>query len=246
VKRELKRRIKQDEFVSGFEHAWALLSQHRREVQVVVAVVLVVALGSWGVLTWRQQRTAKAEQAFAAALEIFDAPVTAELPLGAPPPTGTAYPTAVEKFRKAAAAFDEVARSYASQPAGLRALYYAGLSRMRSGETAEAEKQLSEVAARREPGALAPALARLALGELFRDTGRTDQAVESFRQIVDDTQAQVPRDYALISLAGTLEEARRPAEARAAYERLVREFPASSYAGEARRRAAFLQTAASS
>ena len=117
---------------------------------------------------------------------------------------------------------------------------------MEAGQATEAEKVLGQVAALRAPEALEPALARLALGELYRRSGKIDQAVDAFRQVVDDAQAPVPRDYALISLAATLEEAKRPTEARAAYERLGQDFPASVYAGEARRRAEFLQTAASS
>ena len=41
----------------------------------------------------------------------------------------------------------------------------------------------------------------------------------------------------LLELASTLESARRPAEAGAAYRRIVEEFPGSVYAPEARRRA---------
>jgi tetratricopeptide (TPR) repeat protein len=245
VKRQLKRRIKQDEFVSSFEQAWIFANQRRRELQIVIAAVLVLVVGGWAFSQWRERRTLEAEQAFAEAMEVFNAPVTSELPLGSPPASGTSYATAAEKYGKAAAAFADVAQRFASQPVGLRALYYAGVSRMELGETAEAEKTLAEVAARRDPEALAPALARLALGELFRKTGRSDQAVDAFRQVLDDEQAPVPRDYALISLAGTLEEARRFSEARAAYERLARDFPASVYAGEARQRAEFLATASS-
>jgi tetratricopeptide (TPR) repeat protein len=244
VKRELKRRIKQDEFVSGFEQTLAFARQRSKELQIVAAVVLMVAVGAWGVSAWQQRRALEAEQAFAGALEIFNAPVTAELPLGSPPPAGTVYATAAEKYNKAAAAFADVAQRFASQPVGVRALYYAGIARMEAEQTAEAEKTLGEVAGRREPGALAPALARLALGELYRRTGRTDQAVDAFRQVVDDPQAPVPRDHALLSLAATLDEAGRSAEARAAYVRLSQDFPASVYAAEARRRSEFLETAA--
>jgi tetratricopeptide (TPR) repeat protein len=246
VKRELKRRIKQDEFVSGFEQVWQFVQDRRKELQIVGAAALVLAVGAWGFSAWRERRTLEAEQAFASAMEIFQAPVTAELALGTPPPAGTVYASAAEKFGKAGAAFADVAERFASLPVGARALYYAGVARMEAGQTAEAEKALVRVAARREPQALEPALARLALAELYRKSGKVDQAVDAFRQVVDEAQAPVPRDYALLSLAATLEDAKRPAEARAAYERLGQDFPASVYAAEAKRRAEFLQTAASS
>jgi outer membrane protein assembly factor BamD (BamD/ComL family) len=44
-----------------------------------------------------------------------------------------------------------------------------------------------------------------------------------------------------MQLAGTLEDARRRAEAERAYARVVEEFPQSPFAGEARRRADYLK-----
>ena len=54
--------------------------------------------------------------------------------------------------------------------------------------------------------------------------------------------ANVPRDYALMSAAQTLEDAKRWPEARAAYRQVYEEFPASVFAAEARARAEYLQT----
>jgi hypothetical protein len=61
--------------------------------------------------------------------------------------------------------------------------------------------------------------------------------------VITDPETSVPRDYALHSLAGTLDDAGRYAEARAAFEELVQEFPASVYTPAARARADYLQTA---
>jgi outer membrane protein assembly factor BamD (BamD/ComL family) len=43
-----------------------------------------------------------------------------------------------------------------------------------------------------------------------------------------------------MGLASAQEEAKKPVDARASYERLLEEYPASVYAPEARRRAEFL------
>ena len=88
--------------------------------------------------------------------------------------------------------------------------------------------------------AIETGLARLALADLFRQTGRFDQAITSYQQLADEPDASVPRDHALMALSGTLEDAKRLPEAGAAYRRVADEFPQSPYAAEARQRAEFL------
>src|SRR5437773_5238748 len=114
----------------------------------------------------------------------------------------------------------------------------------RSKQYAEAEKGLRALAEKKDGTRLEPALARLALADLHRRQGQVEKAVEEYRALAGDSGLPLPRDYALMSLAGTLEDAKRLAEAVAAYKRLTEEFPASVYAGEARRKADYLQTAA--
>jgi TolA-binding protein len=114
------------------------------------------------------------------------------------------------------------------------------LARLELGDSATAETVLKDMAARREAGALEPALARLALAELNRRVGKLDQAIDAYQQFASDAAVPLPRDYALMGLGTAQEEASKPADARATYERLLQEFPASVYAPEARRRAEFL------
>jgi tetratricopeptide (TPR) repeat protein len=202
-----------------------------------------VALGALAVTTFQGHRNASAEKAFADALDIFHAPVAAELPPGAEKPPGLEFATPAEKYQKAAAAFDGVERRFGSLPAGRRARHYGALCRIEMGDYAEAEKALDRVVADSERTSLESALARVALADLYRRRGDTDKAVAAYQQLVDDASLAVPRDHVLMSLASTLEDARRTKEARASYQRLTEEFPASVFVAEARRRAENLQTA---
>jgi len=240
MKRELKRQIKQDELVSGFQQASRWTTAHGSEVKVTAAVVAVVALAAFGVMSYRGHRRSEAERAFSAALDSFHSPVSTELPEGFEPPPGPVFAAAAEKYRKAVAEFDEVARKYGSLDAGRRARYYAALSRLELGEYDAAEKSLSEIAARRDGDGLESSLARLALADLHRRRGQLDKAIEGYRRLIEDSSFVLPRDHVLLELASTLEAAKRPAEAEAAYRRIVDEFPGSVYAPEARRRADYL------
>jgi hypothetical protein len=150
------------------------------------------------------------------------------------------FATAEDKYKTAAAAFEGVERRFGSSVTGLRAKYYAALSRAELGQQAEAEKALKEIQAR--GAGLEPDLARLALANLYRRGGQVDKAVEAYRALATNPAASVPRDFALVSAAQSLEDAKRWAEARAAYLQLVEEFPASVYASEARTRAEYLKS----
>jgi len=238
LRKELKDQIKQDELATGLEQAAAWAARHRDELRIGGLVFLVLAGAALAITHVREQRLREGDRALRDALTTFEAPVAAELPPGAERPAGQVFPSAEEKYKTAAAAFEGVARRYPSSTAGVRAAYFGALSRLELGQYAEAEKALKEL---QERGAgLEPDLARLALAACYRRSGQVDKAVEAFRSFASNPSASLPRDQALMSAAQTLEDARRFAEARAAYRQLTEEFPASVFAAQARARAEYL------
>ena len=240
--KELRKQIRQDELVTGYESASAWVTVHQREV-LATLIVAVVGLGGWALLSHlNATQAAEAEGEFSQALAIFEAPLQAELPQGADKPAGPVFGSAEEKFTKAAAGFDGVERKWGSLGVGRRARYFAALCRMELGQSDPARKALTEIAARREEGALEPYLAQFAVAELDRRSGPLDKAVDAYRKLADDPALPLPRDHALMTLGSLLEEAHRLPEARSAYKRLAQEFPASPYAQDAHRRAEYLAT----
>ena len=240
MKKELRDEIKQDDFASGLEKAFEWLAAHRDEVRIGAGVVVVLLAAAGALGYFQGQRAREADRAFREALATFGAPVASELAAGADRPSGQVFATAEEKYKTAAAAFEGVERRFGSSKAGLRAKYYAALSRLELAQYPEAEKALKEI---QSLGAgLEPELARLALASLYRRSGQVDKAVEAYRGLATNPAANMPRDFALLSAAQALEDAKRWAEARAAYRQVFEDFPASVYASEARTRAEYLQS----
>jgi len=239
LKKELRDEIKQDEFAGGLEKAVEWIGAHRDEVRIGAGVVVVLLAAAGAVGYFQGQRAREADQAFRDALTTFEAPVASELAAGAERPTGQVFATAEEKYKTAAAAFEGVERRFGASKTGRRAKYYAALSRLELAQYPEAEKVLKEVQS--QGAGLDAELARVALANLYRRSGHVDKAVEAYRGLATNPAANVPRDFALLSAAQTLEDAKRWAEARAAYRQVFEEFPASVYASEARTRAEYLR-----
>jgi tetratricopeptide (TPR) repeat protein len=244
LKKELRKQIKHDEFLTGVGKSWRWMDSHRDESRITAGVLVGLAIAFGGLAYFKSRRAAEANDAFSQALAIFEGRVAGENPNEPPGPGGTVYASAADKFKKAAAAFDGVERRYGSLPVGMRARYYGALSRIELGDFDAASKALKELAAQKGVPGLEPALARAALAELARRRGQVDQAIEEYGRLADDPSSPLPRDYALMSLASTLEEAHREAEAAKSYRRLAEEFPASVYAAEARKRAEYLKPGA--
>jgi tetratricopeptide (TPR) repeat protein len=242
LKREHRKEIKQDEFTAWLETTWEWVTSHRDEVRIGVGlgVVLLAAFGALGY--FQSQRAHEAQRAFQDAMAAFEAPVASELAPGADRPGGQVFATAEDKYKTAAAAFEGVVRRYGSLDVALRAKYYGALCRIQLGQYEEAERALKDLLERDGRPHLMGDLARMALAELYRKSGQTDKAVETYRQVISDPDTTLPRDYVLRCLAGALEDARRFKEARAAYEELLRDYPGSVYAADARSRADYLAT----
>ena len=242
MKKELKQQIKQDELLSGIDHAWKWLQANRARAQNIALAALGLIVLVAGALAFQSHRTHAANLALDEAQHVYETPLAAEVTAGGAPAGSASFPSAAEKYKKAAAAFDGVERAFPTLAAGLRARYYGALCRIELGDYETARKTLQVIADRQQPGALEPTLARLALADIARRTGAVEKALETYRALAEDASGVVPRDHALMTLAVTLEDASRRAEAYASYERLVEQFPNSVYAAEARRRAAYLHT----
>jgi TolA-binding protein len=234
--KSLKKELQRDEIGDALQGARGYLT--RPEVVKPALAVLALVLVLFGLYYGQKFRAGQAESAFARATEVFHAEVG---PL-APSSPGQTFKTANEKFEKAKTMFDEVASAYGSMPAGKRARYYSALCLAELGRNQEAEAALKEVAARRDPGALEPAMARLRLADLLLQTGRGREAADFYKALIADEGSGLPKDRLLFGLAASLDAAGERVAARRAYADVVNRHPQSPYVQEARQRMDALAT----
>lgn len=204
--------LKQDRFATATASGLDWLEENRRNTIIVaVAVVIVVALIITSVVVYHS-RSSRAQELFGQAMDIYNTPLAVP---GQPAEPGfTTYPTTAARAKAANPLFVEAADKYNWLKTGHNAQYFAGLTYMDMGQTADARKELKK-AADSHDGGLA-ALAKMALAGLDRQTGNDGEAVDLYHQVIKKPTTTVPAALAKLQLAG-LYETTNPAEAKKLY-----------------------------
>ncbi len=230
-----RKELKKDEFRETLAHGAEAVVLHWDWVWKIGVPVLVVALGVFGWRWYSDRQTSKASAALAEAMQVYDAPIRAP---GEPAPLGgPSYIEEKNKYEDAVKKLIAVSQKYSRTAPGKMARYYAALSLEHLGRPAEAEKELEEVAqgSSRELASLA----RLELAKLYDQTGKGDQAVSLYQELIKKPTTLVPKPIALLALAGHYAKS-NPAEATRLYNQLKTEFPNTGLADEADKRLALL------
>jgi TolA-binding protein len=233
MKAKERHHLKQNEFVTTTASVVDTVRANRDQFLIgAIVVVLVVGIGG-GWWYWHKHTNDEASSMFAIGMSIAQAPI-------APPPTvpgatqtpGT-YPSDQARQQAALQAFQQVASLYPSTAAGLAAKYQAGVALMSLARFPEAEQSFSAVA---DQGgtSLYGSMARLGRAEALQNEGKYDDAIKVLTDLAAQRDSALPIDGVLMQLAQTYVKAGKPQDARAAFKRVVDEFPDSPYAGEAR------------
>lgn len=208
--------LKQDSYVTATTHGLEWAQANRRSVivsSIILLAVIVIAVLA-GVLY--NNRVEKASVAFGAAMQAYQTPLA---PKGQPVPPGVkTYPDLATRAKAASEMFMDVYRQYGHTPVGKNALYFAGITYLEGGQNASAESALKEVSGLWDHN-LAN-LGRLALAELYRETGRGPQAVDELNAIARKPSASVPAATAQLQLAALYESENRTEDARRIYAQL--------------------------
>jgi predicted negative regulator of RcsB-dependent stress response len=215
VDTQTRHALKQDRFITATTSGLDWVGQNRASViRWSVGVVIVLAVIITGIVLW-QQRTAAADQLLGQGLTIYETPIaTPDQPAE---PGQTTYPTAKDRAKAAYPIFSQAASQYGWLHAGHMARYFAGLTALDMGNTSGAETDLNQVAGSGDSNLAA--IAKVALANLYVQSGRTTQAVEEFRDLIAHPTTTVPKSSAQLMLA-QLYETTQPEEARRIYAQI--------------------------
>jgi TolA-binding protein len=239
-----RHKLKENEFARTVTHAREVVEARKRDIGLIATVVAVLIAVVAGYLWWQQSRNATASEGLAAAMAIHEAPV---VPIPAPAPGSPApvqqpgtYPTEKAKLEAALPKFIEAADRYPSTGPGIAARYQAASILATLGRYPEAEQRYQEVVDK-AGNSIYRRTARLGLADVQVAQGKYDSAINIYTEMSREPNSQIPIDSVLMQLGRAYARAGRKEEAAGAFNRIVNEFPESSYVADARRELDFVK-----
>jgi tetratricopeptide (TPR) repeat protein len=209
-----KRKLKQqDQFVALTNSSVHWADEHRQKAIIAGVVAVVIILAAVGGFTYYQNRSAAAQTAFGAAMEIYQTPlVDPEHPV---PPGMKTYASAKQRAAAANTQFQQVADKYGMTTPGKLAEFFVGTTYLEEGQNGPAEAALQKVSGSWNKGIAA--LGKSALAELYQQTGQNAKAVDLYNELIKEHSATVPSALAQIQLAELYQSEGKVDQARQIY-----------------------------
>jgi len=240
MKAQERRHLKENDFAATTLQVMDFVRTNRDRVVLIGAAAAVVLAIGGGYAYWHKHTNDEAGALLGVAMAVAQSPIV-------PPPTvpgatqtpGT-YPSDQTRQEAAVQAFQQVIAQYPATPAGLTARYQLGVALMALGKLSDAEQAFTAVSSQAGSSSLYGAMARLARAIALRDEGKYDDAIKALTDLAAERDSALPIDGVLMQLAEACLKAGKTQEARAAFKRVVDEFPDSAYVTAARQQLATL------
>jgi len=217
VDTQTKAALKQDHFITTTAHGLEWAKENRKSVIVTTSLLLGAIILIVAIAVLLNLRSTAAAEAFGEGIQTFEAPLVTP---GQPSDPGVkTYNSSAERAKAANAQFVAAADKYGMTSEGRNALYFAGITYKELGQNESAEKALKTVAGSWSDRELA-SLAKLALADLYHQTGRDPQAIDLYNQLAAKPTDAVPAGSAQIQLAGLYTDEGKIAEAHKIYAQL--------------------------
>jgi tetratricopeptide (TPR) repeat protein len=219
-----RRDMKRNELAAGMRHTVDYVTHHRRGVTEALAAGLVIAALAAGFLIYRGLRERQAGAELSASLEALDTPLASDPAAKGAPRT---FATDAEREKEAKAHLERAAGIGGTSAGRAAAVVLAARTSAPASADAfakAARERASEIAA---PGEIDSA-------RLLAAQGKVPEALDRLRRAIDSPRTTAPKDALLFTLGEICEQTGNATEAKAAYERIVKDFPDSPYRNDAR------------
>ena len=230
MRAEVRHQLKQDRFsrttIDVAERTMHWSVDHKNKLIVgatILVVVISAALGGWYYL---EQQDEKASVDFGKATQVME---TAVRPAGMPAqPDYPSFASSTERATEARKDFQGIVNKYPHTRAADFSRYFLGVTAADLGDNDAAERELKTVA--EYHNADLATLAKLALASVYRNTNRTKEATDIYKQLADKPTRTVSKTVAEVQLAETYQGAGMTADAKKLYEQIQKEAPQSQAA----------------
>jgi tetratricopeptide (TPR) repeat protein len=230
VRAETRHQLKQDRFsrttIDVAEKTVHWSAEHKTRLIAAGAVLVVIVAAAGAIWYYLNQQNQKASIDLTQAMRTLDTPVR---PPNMPAqPDVPSFASSQERAKAAQKQFQAIVDKYPHTRGAEFARYFLGSTSVSLGDTAAAEKDYKAVVS--SGNADLAALAKLALAGVYRDSGRTKDAIELYKQLAAKPTVAVGKVMAEMEMASTYEAANQPLEAKRIYEQIQKENPASQAA----------------
>jgi len=223
-----RRDLKRNELAETMERTVGYVSEHRRGVTEAAAVAAGIAVLVGGFFLYRAWTARSAGRTLSEALAVLDAPLASDPDAAAAAKT---YPNDAERRKAANELLEKAAKHGSTSPGRAAQVLLAAGGADKPNQTVD----VFEKAARQGRSETAAA-AEIDAAKLLASQGKTTEAVERLKRAIDAPNSPAPKDSLLFTLGQIYEQSGNAADARAAYQRVINEFPASPYRADARQK----------
>ena len=211
-----------------------LVQARRGPILATVGAVVVILAAVGGYLTWRNSVENKAHTQLAGAITVEGARVGPPAAFGTAPTQGLSFISEREKSQAVLTKYKEVADTFPSSDAGIYARYRQAATYMALGVPKSAAEAYQQVISQGGDSLYAQ-MAKLGLAEAQAQTGDYEAAITTFRDLAQRKDGPLPIDGLLLRLGKTQAEAGKASDAQQTFNRLVQEFPDSSFTPDAKK-----------
>ena len=211
-----------------------LVQAQRGPILATVGAVVVILAAVGGYLTWRNSVENKAHTQLAGAIAVEGARVGPPAAFGTAPTQGLSFISEREKSQAVLTKYKDVADTFPNSDAGIYARYRQAATYMALGVPKSAAETYQQVISQGGDSLYAQ-MARLGLAEAQAQTGDYEAAITTFRDLAQRKDGPLPIDGLLLKLGKTQAEAGKASDAQQTFNRLVQEFPDSSFTPDAKK-----------